>query len=39
VVLFNGFQKKTQKTPKEQLDKAETLMKKYFDLKKNKDNG
>lgn len=39
VVLFNGFQKKTQKTPKEQLDKAETLMKKYFDLKKNKGNG
>ena len=39
VILFNGFQKKTQKTPKEQLDKAETLMKKYFDLKKNKDNG
>ena len=39
VVLFNGFQKKTQKTPKGQLDKAETLMKKYFELKKEQDNG
>ena len=39
VILFNGFQKKTQKTPKEQLDKAETLMSKYFELKKEKDNG
>ena len=35
VILFNGFQKKTQKTPKEQLDKAEALMKKYFELKNN----
>lgn len=33
VILFNGFQKKTQKTPKDQLDKAESLMKKYFELK------
>ena len=39
IILFNGFQKKTQKTPKEQLDKAETLMKKYFELKKKQDNG
>ena len=39
VILFNGFQKKTQKTPVEQLDKAETLMKKYFELKRNKNNG
>ncbi|MBR5034696.1 MAG: type II toxin-antitoxin system RelE/ParE family toxin [Bacteroidales bacterium] len=39
VILFNGFQKKTQKTPKEQLDRAETLMQKYFETKNNKDNG
>ncbi|MBO7588822.1 MAG: type II toxin-antitoxin system RelE/ParE family toxin [Bacteroidaceae bacterium] len=39
VILFNGFQKKTQKTPIEQLDKAEALMKKYFEQKRNKKNG
>lgn len=39
VILFNGFQKKTQKTPIEQLDKAEALMKKYFEQKKDKNNG
>jgi phage-related protein len=33
VILFNGFQKKSQKTPKDQLDKAEALMKKYFEQK------
>jgi phage-related protein len=33
VILFNGFQKKSQRTPKEQLDKAEALMKKYFEQK------
>ena len=33
VILFNGFQKKSQKTPKEQLDKAEALMIKYFEQK------
>ena len=33
VILFNGFQKKSQKTPKEQLDRAEALMKKYFEQK------
>ena len=38
VILFNGFQKKTQKTPVEQLDKAEALMKKYFEQKRNKKN-
>ena len=38
VILFNGFQKKTQKTPIEQIDKAEMLMKKYFELKKNINN-
>lgn len=34
VVLFSGFLKKTAKTPKEQLDKAEALMKDYFEQKK-----
>lgn len=38
VVLFNGFQKKTQKTPKKELEKGKKLMKKYFDTK-NKNNG
>ena len=39
VILFNGFQKKAQKTPKDQLDKAEALMKKYFELKTKHHNG
>ena len=30
VVLFNGFQKKTQKTPKNELNKAIELKKEYF---------
>lgn len=29
VVLFNGFQKKTQKTPKNELDKAIKIKKEY----------
>ena len=33
IILFNGIQKKSQKTPKEALDKAEALMKRYFELK------
>ena len=39
VILFNGYQKKTQKTPVEQLDKAEALMNKYFDRKNEQKNG
>ena len=39
VILFNGFQKKSQKLPVEQLDKAEALMKKYFELKNIQNNG
>ena len=35
VVLFNAFQKKSQKTPKQQIDLAENLKKEYFS-KKNK---
>ena len=34
VVLFNGFQKKTRKTPQKEINKAVQLMKKYFDSKK-----
>lgn len=30
VILLNGFQKKTQKTPKNELDKALKLMAKYY---------
>jgi len=33
VVLFNGFQKKTQKTPKKEIEKAMRLKKEYFELK------
>lgn len=33
VVLFNGFQKKTQKTPKGELEKALSLMQNYFEQK------
>ena len=33
VILFNGFQKKTQKTPVKELDKAEKLMNEYFNDK------
>ncbi len=34
VILFNGFHKKTQKTPKNELTKAKKLKKDYFDSKK-----
>jgi phage-related protein len=34
VVLVNGFQKKTQKTPANELELAEKLKKQYFDEKK-----
>lgn len=33
VILLNGFTKKTQKTPKKEIKKAERLMKEYFELK------
>lgn len=33
VVLFNVFQKKTQKTPQKEIDKAEQLMQAYFKSK------
>lgn len=34
VILFNGFQKKTQKTPTKQLSKAEKIMTEYFNEQK-----
>ena len=34
VVLFNGFQKKTQKTLRKEVDKAEKLMQDYFNNKR-----
>ncbi len=33
VILMNGFQKKTQKTPKKEITKAKIIMKEYFDAK------
>ena len=38
LVLLNGFQKKTQKTPKNEIDKALRLMKQYYQEKSN-ENG
>ena len=34
VVLLNGFQKKTQKTPKKQIKLAERLKREYYEEKK-----
>lgn len=39
VVLFNGFQKKTQKIPSKELTKAEKIMKEYFNEQKKIKNG
>ena len=39
VILFNGFQKKTQKTPVKEIEVAEKLMKKYLKTKKQNENG
>ena len=36
VVLFNGFQKKSQKTPKKEIDLALKLKDEYFNSKKTK---
>jgi phage-related protein len=33
VVLLNGFQKKTQKTPANEIEKAEKLMNEYLNIK------
>jgi phage-related protein len=34
VILFNGFQKKSQKTPKKEINKAFKLMDEYFKQKR-----
>ena len=34
VILLNGFQKKTQKTPKNEIEKAIFLMKEYYESRK-----
>ena len=36
IILVNGFHKKTQKTPKKEIELAERLKKQYFDEKKGK---
>jgi len=36
VVLFNGFQKKSQKTPAREIDKANKIKKEYFESKNKK---
>jgi len=33
IVLFNGFQKKTMKTPKKELEQAVKIKREYYDLK------
>jgi len=38
VVLINGFQKKTQKTPKNEIEKALKVMAEYYE-QKSKENG
>lgn len=37
VILLNGFQKKTQKTPKRELEKALKLMTEYYEQKSKHD--
>jgi phage-related protein len=36
VILLNGFQKKTQKTPGSEIEKANKLMKEYYESKNRK---
>lgn len=36
VILFNGFQKKTQKTPLGEIEKAKRIMNEYFESKNKK---
>jgi len=33
VILLNGFQKKTDKTPKQEIERAERLKKQYYENK------
>lgn len=34
IILFNGFQKKSQKTPKGEIEKAQRIMNEYFNDKR-----
>ena len=34
VILLNGFQKKTKKTPRQEIEKAKRIMNEYFNLKR-----
>lgn len=36
VVLFSGFQKKTQQTPEREIKKALTIKKEYYETQRNK---
>ncbi len=36
IIVLSGFQKKSQKTPKKEIEKAEKLKKQYFDEKNRK---
>lgn len=38
VILLNGFQKKTQKTPKNEIEKALRLRREYYEDKKSKND-
>lgn len=38
VILINGFQRKTQKTPKNEIEKALKIMAEYYE-QKSKENG
>lgn len=38
VVLFNGFKKKTQKTPQNEIEKAINLKNMYYEQKRNRIN-
>jgi putative addiction module killer protein len=38
VVLLHGFQKKTQKTPRKEIERAKRLRKDYYDDKESKNN-
>ena len=36
VILFNGFQKKSDKTPRQEMERAEKLKQQYYEDKKEK---
>ena len=36
IILFNGFQKKSDKTPRQEIERAEKLKKQYFESKNEK---